>query len=303
MNYFNLTRQFTVTESIPAFTCVALDPLVAEGICISSNSDITKPTIGIVDTAYGVGQTFVKVVTYGELLNRAWKWNLSKGRNLYCGLHGELTQDPPEQNLVRHLGFVINENTIFVDLNSIVKTRGPTGPMGNQGPQGYQGLRGNPGGPTGPAGPEGPQGPIGLSVPGPTGPMGERGIPGPQGPRGPAGVRSYNENWYDTSVDSPNIDLSINPGIDCIGIMLNGPSTDVSIKLKVDDANYGLVRDFVIRLMSNGVDDWSGNSCTLQYARLAQNVSTILPNSKQIVVYKGFVIFDTVYITHVSIFD
>ena len=305
MTQLNLSRSFTILESIPAYSCVALDHTITDGLRLASSTDSQKPCFGIVNQSYTPGLHTTFVIFDGEVTNINWNWDISHGRELYCGPNGELTQSPLSNNTVQYVALIISPTTILMNLNSIVKSRGPTGPQGGQGPQGFPGSRGLPGGPTGPTGQTGPTG-AALTGPtgsvGPTGPIGV-GSRGPTGPVGPVGTRAYNENWYDTSVDTSSLQLIVYPDLDSVGVVLNGAPANLSIQLDVDEANYGRVRDFIIRLHGNGTDNWSSHSLSLVHVRLANGVSLSLPNSTQVVICTGYVIFDTVYITKISIFN
>ena len=308
MTQLTLVSPFNILESIPAFSCIAMDSATIDGLCLASSTDAKKISIGLVDNKYTTGVQTVTIIYDGEISSPSWNWNIALGRNLYCGPRGELIQSPLGSNVNQNVAVIISSNTILVNLNSVIKTKGPQGQPGGQGPQGFPGPRGMPGGPTGPTGSVGP---IGLSIPGPqgsvgpTGPIGTgvKGSAGPTGPVGPMGNRSYNENWYDTRSGTTDIKLVIYPQIDAVGVLLNGTPNDLSIKLDVDDANYGKIRDFLIRIHGNGVDDWSAGQLTLVNTRLSSEVSLKLPSKSQVLLCNGYVIFDTVYITQASLFD
>jgi len=305
MTQLILNFPFNVLESIPAFSCVAADSAIIDGLCLASSTDTKKIAFGIVDSKYTTGINPIKIIYDGEVTNPGWNWDIKLGRTLYCGPNGELTQRFSGTNLVQTVAIILSYDTILVNFNSAIKSQGPQGPQGGQGPQGFPGPRGMPGGPTGPTGETGSIG-IGLIGPmgdvGPTGPIGI-GVKGPTGPIGPMGNRSYKENWYDTSVDTSSLTMIVYPKMDGAGIILNGPASDLSFQLNVDDANYGTIRDFLIRIHGNGIDDWSSKKLVLNNARVANGISLNLPNITQTLLCSGYVIFDAVYITQVSIFD
>jgi len=306
MTQLSLVKPFTVLEPLPKFSCVAADSAVLDGLRLASSTDIQKIGFGIVDQDCSIGYATVKVLTYGEVENIGWNWDISQGRELYCGPSGELMQGAVVDNsLVQKVGVVLSETTILLDLDFIVKSRGPTGPAGARGSQGYPGPGGAYGGPTGPAGAAGA---TGAGLPGPTGPagsagsIGSTGLNGPTGPAGPVGNRAYSENWYDAEADGIPSSVTIYPSADAVGVFLNATPVNVEVTLVVDGANYGTIRDFIIRFVSDGVNDWSGSTISLPGVKLANGIVLVLPTMTQTVIYAGYLIFDAIYITNVSTF-
>ena len=305
MTQLSIVRQFTVLEPIPAFSCVTVDPATIDGLRLASSGDRRKIVIGVTDQSYSVGVTQVKLISYGEVTNPAWNWKVGLGRELYCGATGEIIQATVTNNVTQHLGFILDAKTALIDLSSIIKAQGPAGPQGERGNQGFPGPRGAPGGPTGPTGEAGP---VGVGVTGPTGWTGPTGpgVTGPTGVPGPVGAsgsRSYNENWYDTRSNGAVINLKVYPTVDGVGVLLNSDPSPVTILMEVDLANYGIVRDFMIRFIGDDVNDWSSQPVTLPNVRIAQGATLTLPGKSQVAVYSGFLIFDTVYLTQASLFD
>lgn len=310
MTQLSIVKPFTVLEPLPKFTCVAADSAVVDGLRLASSTDVSKIAFGLVVQDWPAGAATVTVLTYGPVENSEWSWDISLGRELYCGPNGELVQgEVVSDNVMQKVGTILSATEILLDLDFIVKSRGPTGPSGPRGAQGYPGpggVNGTPGGPTGPTGDAGPQG---DSVTGPTGsqgdagPQGGEGPAGPTGPTGPVGTREYIENWYTVDEDTPTLAVTVYPGVDAIGVLLNTPVQDLSLTLTVDGANYGHIRDFMIRLVGDGVNDWSTSTFTLLGARIADGLTLTAPStSTGVVVYTGYVIFDAVYITSVSTF-
>lgn len=298
MTQLTLSQSFDVLESIPAFSCVTIDRSSMNGLCLASSTDIRKVSFGLVDRSYARGNQSVKIIYDGEITNPEWNWNINLGRELYCGPSGELIQSSSENNIVQYVGLIISASTVLVKLSAVIKLRGPIGQTGTQGPQGIQGPPGSSNGVPGPIGDPGPTGPIG--------PQGIQGEPGIQGPPGSSVVQAaqshYNENWYDTR-DEIADPIVIYSNVDAVGIILNGPPKTLSLKFDVNDGNYGKVRDFMIRIHGNGVDNWSTNQLSLVNTRVANREFLVLPNPGQVLICSGYVIFDTVYITKASLFD
>jgi hypothetical protein len=301
-----LVRKFNVLESIPAFSCVSVDSSSIDGLTLASSTDSKKMSFGVVDRSYVAGLRDVRVIYDGEITNPEWSWDITKGRELYCGPSGELTQSSIDNNVLQNVATIISSDTILVNVNAIIKARGPAGPAGKQGPQGFPGPRGLPGGPTGPAGEAGPTGPAVTGPAGPTGPVGSSvtGPAGPTGPVGPMGNRSYNENWYDTASDTAHLVVEIYPNIDGVGVLLNGEvPSDVTVDLNVDGGNYGKIRDFLLRIVGDGKTDWSQHQLLLPGTRVSTDVELKLPTQNQILLCDGYMVFDTIYITKASLFN
>lgn len=302
MNQLKFSQTFNVLESIPALSCVALDASMFQGLRLASSADVNRQPVGLIQKSYAPGLNVIEIITYGTIQNDSWSWNLENGRDVYCGASGELTQ---ERTSV-FVGKILTPSSIFLDLSYIGTVKGPTGPKGAPGPQGFPGPRGMPGGPTGP---QGVQGPVGANGPaGPTGPTGPTGFgvpgaPGPTGPQGPVGSSLYREQWLDSAMIGVRLNVDIFPDNDGFGMVLNGEPRDVEFILNVDSANYGTVRDYLIRFHGNGVDDWSQQKLVILGARVGQGQTLRFPNQNQVAILRGTLIFDTVYITEVSILD
>ena len=176
-----LNSQAVAGEPIPAFYAVTN---VGNGqIMLASNSDINKAPIGIVDLDLTPGES-AEIIAYGMVYNDQWNWDVSLGKDLFCGPTGQLVQGfPADEPTNIKIGSIIDFRNILVDLGNF--RGGPTGPAGGpQGPQGPAGVTG----PTGAAGTAGSEGPTG-----PTGPGGAHGVTGPTGfgvtgPTGTAGT-------------------------------------------------------------------------------------------------------------------
>jgi hypothetical protein len=307
MTQLTIVKPFTVLESLPKFSLVAADTTVVDGLRLASSTDVNKIAIGLVDQDWSAGAATVTVLTYGQVQNPDWSWDISLGRELYCGPTGGLVQGfSVSDNVAQKIGTVLSATTILLDLDLIVLAKGPIGPTGPRGAQGYPGARGLPGGPTGPTGVHGPTGPSVTGPAGSTGSIGSTGptgTAGPTGPQGSTGSRAYNESWYDALADGVPTEVVIDNTMDAVGVLLNNAlTTDIGLTLTVDGSNYGLIRDFVLRFVGDGVNNWSARALTLPGTKLAAGVSLSLPNSTQTYIYTGYVIFDAVYITSVSHF-
>jgi hypothetical protein len=142
-----LSSQATAIEPIPAFYAISN---TGDGhMKLADRDDADRRPIGIVDRDLMPGES-AEIISYGIVYNDQWNWDRELGKYLYCGVDGELVQGT-ETPIGPLMGYIIDERSILVDINTI-------------------GERGLPGGPVGPAGPAGPPGDTGPT--GPTGPAG-----------------------------------------------------------------------------------------------------------------------------------
>lgn len=112
-----LLRQFNVLESLPAYSCVAVSTTTPDGLLKASSTDVEKIAFGVVTEEQTSGVKNVTIVTYG-FENPAWSWDISLGRELYCGPSGELVQGGViTNNVVQKVGMVLVSDNLY--LNSV----------------------------------------------------------------------------------------------------------------------------------------------------------------------------------------
>lgn len=200
-----LNAQAVAAEPIPEYYLVSN---VGDGtIVLASSSDVTKRPVALVLQTLAPGEAG-DLVTHGVVYNYGWGWDVTYGKDLFCGEDGALLQGEPVDTSIEQVkvGTILDATHVLIDIDAVgaigaTGPTGPTGPTGEVGPTGPTGasITGPAGatgptgaggagptgatGPTGPAGIVGPTGPAGVSLTGPTGPGGA----GPTGPTGQAG--------------------------------------------------------------------------------------------------------------------
>ena len=110
-----LSTSSVATEPIPAFYCVTVTGLGKIGLASSSN--VNKHPVGLVADDVALGESG-KIITNGVLFNEQWNWNLSNGKELYCGTTGELVQKTSGSGGQR-IAFILDARSIMVDLDDI----------------------------------------------------------------------------------------------------------------------------------------------------------------------------------------
>jgi hypothetical protein len=116
---------------------------------LADRDDADRRPIGIVDRDLMPGES-AEIISYGIVYNDQWNWDRELGKYLYCGVDGELVQGT-ETPIGPLMGYIIDERSVLIDINTIGERGLPGGPVGPVGPAGPPGDTG-PTGPTGPAG-------------------------------------------------------------------------------------------------------------------------------------------------------
>ena len=109
------------TEEIAKFHLVSFSP--DRRISLASNSNMTNFVSGIVtEDLYqdDVGQ----VITNGVVRNEQWNWTSSQiNKPLFCGPSGQVTLSPPVFGVVQQIGFVYDQDSIYLNLFAPVRLR------------------------------------------------------------------------------------------------------------------------------------------------------------------------------------
>ena len=119
-----LSTDVISSEPIPAFHCVTVTSLGKIGLASSEDNELRA--VGIVDEDVPMGSA-TKIITNGVLFNEQWNWDLSEGKELYCGSTGELVQKSGSTTGQR-IAFIITAQSIMVDLDEIGSGDGSGGP-------------------------------------------------------------------------------------------------------------------------------------------------------------------------------
>lgn len=118
-----LSTDVISSEPIPAFHCVTVTSLGKIGLASSDDNELRA--VGIVDEDVPMGSA-TKIITNGILFNEQWNWDLSEGKELYCGSTGELVQKSGSTTGQR-IAFIITAQSIMVDLDEIGSGNGSGG--------------------------------------------------------------------------------------------------------------------------------------------------------------------------------
>jgi PKD repeat protein len=106
------------TEPIPKFSLVQMKP--DRGIELARHTDHTARVNGIVmEDMYksDVSDLFC----HGFIANDDWNWESSDiNKPLFCGPTGEIVTEPPSNGVYQQVGFVYDNNAIFVDLMPVI---------------------------------------------------------------------------------------------------------------------------------------------------------------------------------------
>ena len=106
---------------IPAFYAITSN---GDGtVELASGSDPLKKPIGIT-TVPAIAGDPVDVVFKGIVYNDQWDWDPQLGRDLYCGVTGELYQDVTGPTNIVKVGVVLSPRTILVDIDTYGSSTG-----------------------------------------------------------------------------------------------------------------------------------------------------------------------------------
>lgn len=124
----NTIRQAEATEHIPQYFAVSqqgpnIIGLASSGPVGSPLILTSRPAIGIAaeDMYTGEVRTFI---TSGYVENELWGWDVydtqPAGTPLFVGLGGALTTSPPQLWSIQRIGTIVDETTIFLDVQPII---------------------------------------------------------------------------------------------------------------------------------------------------------------------------------------
>jgi hypothetical protein len=137
------SQQLLASEAIPAYYALTITGLGQVGL--ADATDDTKRPFGI-STATAISGDAVNVTTYGIVVYEGWNWDLTAGKNLFCGDAGVLLQGAIETVGNNYkVGEIIDAHTINVsiDIFALNPAVGATGPTGTSGATGASGPTGS----------------------------------------------------------------------------------------------------------------------------------------------------------------
>lgn len=115
------------SQYIPAFSLISYTaPSI---ISLASYMNTNIQVNGIIQTNAEPGEV-VNITSHGLIVNQAWNWNwnnitnstvMNIGKTLFCGLNGEVTLSPPPVGLHQPIGYVHDNNAIFLSIQTPTK--------------------------------------------------------------------------------------------------------------------------------------------------------------------------------------
>lgn len=108
-------------EEIPKFSLVSFKPNRRIGLASYLNTNTFISGL-IVENLYQdeVGQ----IITNGVVRNEQWNWTPSQiNKPLFCGITGEISLTPPQVGVSQQIGFVYDQDSIYVNLFPPIRLR------------------------------------------------------------------------------------------------------------------------------------------------------------------------------------
>jgi hypothetical protein len=105
-------------ETIPANYCVCYKDYNKLGV--ASSTDITRQCVGVSLAPYSNGEV-VRFIKFGKISNpNSWNWSEPPMTTVFVGKNGEITTTVPNEYSMQRIGFIVDSNSIFVDITDQV---------------------------------------------------------------------------------------------------------------------------------------------------------------------------------------
>jgi hypothetical protein len=104
-------------EPIPKFYCVSWKGIKQIGLASSEDSDY--PCVGLATEAITKGQ-IKKFASSGFITNPNWNFSVDPNTPVWVGKSGEVTTTVPTRKSMQRIGFVVDTNTIFLDIKELM---------------------------------------------------------------------------------------------------------------------------------------------------------------------------------------
>lgn len=106
------------SEPIPKFSLVQMKP--NRRVELARHTDHTTRVCGLIlEDMYQ--SDIADLFCHGFIANDDWNWpEESINKALYCGAHGELTLDYPQSGVYQQVGYIYDQNSIFIDLMPVI---------------------------------------------------------------------------------------------------------------------------------------------------------------------------------------
>ena len=112
-------NQATPQEHIPIFHAIAYYDTNTIGLARST--DPSHPAIGISSEDMVTGAGPFAFMTKGFVTYDQWNWTQAPGTRLFVGATGEITASVSQTNSSQQIATVVDEQTIFVDVQQIIR--------------------------------------------------------------------------------------------------------------------------------------------------------------------------------------
>lgn len=110
-------------EELPKFSLVQLRP--GRKMLLARSTDYTSRISGIIQEDLYEGEV-TSIITTGVVKNQEWSWPDNKiNKPLFCGPTGEVTVTPPTTGVLQQIGFVYDNDAIFLDIKQPVVLDNP----------------------------------------------------------------------------------------------------------------------------------------------------------------------------------
>lgn len=105
-------------ENIPKYSPIAFHTTLDNNIIIAKTTLIDNPCVGILLEDLTTGERG-RYTTYGYVKENSWNWTENPGTKLWVSNLGQLTTTVPQLNSVQNVGHVVDDKTIFVDIQPL----------------------------------------------------------------------------------------------------------------------------------------------------------------------------------------
>jgi hypothetical protein len=114
-------------EYMPAYSAVMLLP--GGKLQLARSADPATRICGVVQEDLYNNETAV-VKSHGIIRNEQWAWAPNMiGKPVFSGQYGEITPQPPQVGVVQQLGFIYDQDSVFITLRAPVVLTEPAAPV------------------------------------------------------------------------------------------------------------------------------------------------------------------------------
>lgn len=113
--------QITGRAGEPIPKCYAVSINNGKRYILSSRNSPEFPCVGIAIEDFEIDK-IGGILTYGPIQNRLlWNFTSPRGTSVWVGINGELTTDVPKTKSMQKVGYVLDANTVFIDVRNVIK--------------------------------------------------------------------------------------------------------------------------------------------------------------------------------------